>query len=566
MQLLIRSKVLTEEQSLAFLQQAETTEEPVELFLLKEKKLTRAQLGKALEALYKLTYVSLEDKELEEDLIELLGEEFILEKRVVPLSNAGGRLTVAAVDPSDRTLIDEITFMTGMRPSLSVISEIDFAEISRKYFNDSSASKLIEDLNLNSPDSQMVSQLQTLQAQREAEATDLSNPLVQLVNSILQDGIIKEASDIHIEPRRNRYTVRFRIDGILISQLDIPVSMESSMVTRIKVMAQMDISDHRRPQDGRMTLKHKSTEYNLRVNTLPVTDGREKIVIRILRPSKQINDFDQLGFSTNDVKKLEQLYQSPYGIVLVCGPTGSGKTTTLYTILHKINEDIRNISTVEDPVELKIEGLNQSQVNTKADYTFASSMRAMLRQDPDVIMVGEMRDFETLEAGIHAALTGHLVFSTIHSNTTAGTITRMVEMGASRNLIASALNGIIAQRLVRTICPSCKTPYEASMEEKELLLPFNVDRNQSITLYKGEGCSMCNNSGYKGRAGLYEIMSIDRELRQLINKESSDLELEDLAISNGMETLSLSGKKAVLRGETSFMEATRVLGPNLSGN
>jgi type IV pilus assembly protein PilB len=342
--------------------------------------------------------------------------------------------------------------------------------------------------------------------------------------------------------------------------------MEASFVTRIKVMARMDIAEHRRPQDGRISIKYKGSEYNLRVNTLPVGDGREKIVIRILRPSKNINDFRSLGFDEDDIRKLEYLYKSPYGIVLVCGPTGSGKTTTLYTVLQRVNDDIRNICTVEDPVELQIEGLNQSQVNPKADYTFASSMRALLRQDPDVIMVGEIRDYETLEAAVHAALTGHLVFSTIHSNTTSATITRMIEMGAASNLIGSALVGVLAQRLVRNICPYCKVAYEANNAEKELLFPYEEDKwvNQ-VVLYKGEGCELCMNTGYSGRSGIYEILLVDREIRQLINDSHSDLEIEDAAIAAGMKTLGMNGRGKVLAGVTTIEEVIRVLGVNLGG-
>jgi type IV pilus assembly protein PilB len=250
----------------------------------------------------------------------------------------------------------------------------------------------------------------------------------------------------------------------------------------------------------------------------------------------------------------------------VCGPTGSGKTTTLYTVLQRINDDIRNICTVEDPVELQIEGLNQSQVNPKADYTFASSMRALLRQDPDVIMVGEIRDYETLEAAVHAALTGHMVFSTIHSNTTAATITRMIEMGAASNLIGSALVGVLAQRLVRNICPYCKVAYDASEAEKELLFPYDEDRRvDRVVLYKGDGCELCMNTGYSGRCGVYEILIVDREIRQLINDSHSDLEIEDAAIAAGMRTLGMNGRAKVLAGVTTIEEVIRVLGVNLGG-
>jgi type IV pilus assembly protein PilB len=451
-----------------------------------------------------------------------------------------------------------------MRPLVTVTTQIEYVEFCKKHLGN--ANSLRDEISSFSVQMNESGPEVDIRQRQDAELTDASNPLVKLVSSIIEEGIERNASDIHIEPRPKKYLVRFRVDGILRTILDVPQNMEASFVTRIKVMARMDIAEHRRPQDGRINIKYKGVDYNLRVNTLPVNDSREKIVIRILRPSKNISDFQSLGLDDEDARKLELLYQSPYGIILVCGPTGSGKTTTLYTVLQRINDDIRNICTVEDPVELQIEGLNQSQVNPKADYTFASSMRALLRQDPDVIMVGEIRDYETLEAAVHAALTGHLVFSTIHSNTTAATITRMIEMGAASNLIGSALAGVLAQRLVRNICPYCKVAYEASQSEKDLLFPYDEERRKSsLTLYRGQGCELCMNSGYAGRSGIYEVLVVDREIRQLINDSHSDLEIEDAAIAAGMKTLSMNGRAKVVAGITTVEEVTRVLGVNLGG-
>jgi type IV pilus assembly protein PilB len=385
---------------------------------------------------------------------------------------------------------------------------------------------------------------------------------------MLIQGVVQGASDIHIEPREGHYVVRFRSDGVLKEILDIPQNMEGAVITRLKVMAKMDISDRRRPQDGRMSIHYKKVEYNFRVNTLPVTEGREKMVMRILRPSATVTDFTKLGFTSEDAHKIELLYKAPYGIVLVCGPTGSGKSTTLYTIMNKINSELINVSTVEDPVELKIEGLNQSQVNAKADFTFASSMRALLRQDPDVIMVGEIRDYETLEAGIHAALTGHLVFSTIHANSTATTITRMLEMGASSSLISAAVNGVIAQRLTRALCPHCKEAHEATDEQKEILYeyyPTPPDLKESLTIYKAKGCEMCKDSGYFGRTGLYEIMMIDRDLRHLIASQANELEIEDTAMKRGMISLGMCARTKIREGKVDFAEIERVLGPFRGG-
>lgn len=564
-EILVEAGLISEDELSEALAESKKTGTFIGQLLLHSGKITRDQLGNALSLQYNTKYVAISKLEIDTSLLDLVPEEMIRDKQLMPISREGGRLVIAMVDPSDRASVDEITFLTGMRPQVVVTTAMEFQETCHKYISDRSSNTLIEEIS-NTQGAAKLDDPNEMRIRREAEIQDQSNPLVKLVNAIIEEGIERNASDIHIEPRPRKYVVRFRVDGILRTILDIPQNMEASFVTRLKVMARMDIAEHRRPQDGRVGLKYKGTEYNLRLNTLPVSDNREKVVIRILRPSKQTASFEDLGFDPVEVKKLEYLYQSPYGIVLVCGPTGSGKTTTLYTVLNEINDDFRNISTVEDPVELAIEGLNQSQVNPKADYTFATSMRALLRQDPDVIMVGEIRDYETLEAAIHAALTGHLVFSTIHSNTTSSTITRIIEMGAATNLISTALVGVVAQRLCRTICPHCKVKYTASEEEKQLLFPFEPDRVQEeVILTRGDGCDLCGNTGYKGRCGIYEILIIDREIRQLISGNHSDLEIEDAAIAAGMKTLGVAGREKILDGTTTITEVTRVLGAHLGG-
>jgi len=564
-EILREAGLITDTDIATTLAESRRTGQPIGMLLVKMGKITTDQLGKALAMQSGLKYASIAKLEVPKDLLDLLPEEFIREKQVVPIGRERGRILVAMVNPGNRDAVDEITFLTGMRPLIAVTPILEFQEFFSKHFGDSSANNLIDEVSTVS-DTMVNSTEIDLRLRRDAEISDSANPLVRLINSVIEEAISKNASDVHVEPRSGKYLVRFRVDGILRTILEVPQNMEASFVTRIKVMARMDIAEHRRPQDGRLSIKHKNSEYNLRVNTLPVSDSREKIVIRILRPSKSISDFHSLGFDEEETKKLELLYKMPHGIVLVCGPTGSGKTTTLYTILQTINDDVRNICTVEDPVELLIDGLTQSQVNPKADYTFASSMRALLRQDPDVIMVGEIRDYETLEAAVHASLTGHLVFSTIHSNTTSATITRMVEMGAASNLIGSALAGVVAQRLVRTICPYCREPYDAEEHEKALLLPFDEERRKEIiTLYRGRGCEFCMGTGYLGRSGIYEIMVVDREIRQLINSSHSDLEIEDAAIASGMRSLAMSARLKVLQGVCTTQEIIRVLGLNLGG-
>lgn len=572
LQWLLTNKVFSEEQLVTVAQYVHSNHVRDDNALVKLRLAQRDQLGDWLAACYGCKYINVAQNVPDEDTLATLPQEFIHDKQVAPIDNKSGRLVVAMVNPADRSALDEMVFITGQRPQVWVTSSLDFTDFeSQLTLEGGNASSQLYD-QLTTTHQHVEQQLgqggnaaATLRQQQEAELNDVTSPLVQLVNSVLHQGILQGASDIHIEPRSHGAVVRLRIDGILAKVIDVPMALEAAFVSRIKVMASMDISDHRRPQDGRITLRHKDTDYNLRVNSLPIAGGREKVVIRILRPSKQIADFTDLGFSKDDIVKLQHLYQAPYGIVLVCGPTGSGKTTTLYTVLHKINDEARNISTIEDPVELRIEGLNQSQVNAKADFTFASSLRALLRQDPDVIMVGEIRDFETLESAIHAALTGHLVFSTIHANTSAATLTRMLEMGASPSLISSAINGVIAQRLVRKLCDKCKEPYDITPEECNVL--FNKPTApQSVQLMRAKGCRYCKNTGYTGRIGIYEIMVMDRELRQLIVEGKSDMAIEDTAIKGGMRTLGMSTRMAVLKGQTSFDEATRVMGSNLSGN
>jgi type IV pilus assembly protein PilB len=403
-----------------------------------------------------------------------------------------------------------------------------------------------------------------------ADATELddenganSAPVIQFVNALFNTAADANASDIHIEPQPQRLLIRFRIDGILLENQSLGLKMASSIISRIKVMAGIDISERRRPQDGRIKHTQGGTQIDMRVNTIPLQYG-EKIVIRLLRMNAAAGGLEHLSLEPEDKEKLSKLIHSPHGIVLVTGPTGSGKTTTLYASLREINTPERNISTIEDPIEYTLPGINQMQVQTKAGLTFSSCLRALLRQDPDVIMVGEIRDSETLEAALNASLTGHMVFSTLHTNSTAKTISRLLEMGAPSYLVSTSVIGIIAQRLVRSLCPHCKEASIATPKEIKLL-GLNPSHYQQtpLTLYNAKGCSHCNNKGYKGRVALYEIMEIDRQLAQLIDEGVSTIQLEDVALQQGMNTLAMQGVKKVLRGDTSLEEAIRVLGYDL---
>lgn len=531
--------------------------------LVQQGKLPKAAWGKALAQIHGKQYLDLSQTQPDTKLIGSFDEAFLKEREVIPVSSEGGRLVVAMVNPTNRALIDELTYMTGMRVQVAVITPIDFRSAAKRYISAASAQvDLVGELDERS----LATLAEAAQDDKPVDSQDLSNPIVRMVNQLLEKAILQNASDIHIEPRGNRYVVRFRVDGILRLVVNVPPKAQGALVSRVKIMSRMDIAETRKPQDGRMTYQLSNTEYNLRVNTLPIGTNREKIVIRILHPAKKINDFSSLGFSKKEILKMEKLYNAPYGIVLVCGPTGSGKSTTLYTVMHKLNQEHRNISTVEDPIELTIEGLNQSQVNPKANYTFATSIRALMRQDPDVLMVGEIRDYETLEAAIHAALTGHMVFSTIHANTSVATISRMVEMGASPSLISHTLNGVVAQRLVRRLCTHCREPYAATEEELNLLLPTNFRPMEEVRLFKGKGCDYCGKTGYAGRIGVYEIMTMNRDIRRVIADGQPDLVVEDTALRSGMKPLEQMAREKVLSGETSMDELYRVFGSNLGGH
>ena len=361
------------------------------------------------------------------------------------------------------------------------------------------------------------------------------------------------------------YVVRFRIDGTLREVLKIPAKVDSAVVSRFKVLARMNIAEHRRAQDGNFSIKYKKSQHDFRVNTLPV-GNKEKMVIRVLAPAITDSNNDKEikidGISPEDRKKIEYLISLPNGIVLTSGPTGSGKTSTLYSLIRTLNSEDVNITTIEDPIEIKMDGVNQSAVNPKAGITFANCMRAILRQDPDIILVGEIRDFETLEVAISASLTGHLVLSTIHTNSAAATITRLIEMGAKDYLISSTVTGVIAQRLVKKLCPECKVAYKPTVEEAKKILtnPEDIKRLTETTIYKAGGCPYCNETGYSGRTGVFEIMLINKEMKKMIAQRAHDVELEDYAIKHGMKTLKMSCLEHILNGITTIDEFVRILG------
>ncbi|MEM0951981.1 MAG: ATPase, T2SS/T4P/T4SS family [Cyanobacteria bacterium P01_H01_bin.74] len=534
---------------------------PLGVSLLKLGFITEENLGRALAKFHRLQYIETHHIELQEDVMRLIPVEFIKRHMIVPyrVDHASKRIEVIMARPDNLHVLDEISLITGLRPLPRVSTHQEMVNLLDKFYKNRTTSDealaKIEEETQDEPEP--VNMLNALEAEMEADDA----PIVQLVNSLLLDAIDEDASDVHIEPQKNRLLIRFRIHGILREVKSIPRKMTAAVTSRIKVASGMDIAERRRPQDGRMKIKAGSQEIDMRVNSLAIKYG-EKICIRLLRPTATTGGLEKLGLPKNEIGKLNKMIHAPNGIILVTGPTGSGKTTTLYASLREINTPALNITTIEDPIEYPLSGVNQTQVSHKSGLSFAVCLRAILRQDPDVVMVGEIRDQETMEAAIHAALTGHLVFSTLHTNSTAKTVTRLLEMGAPSYLISSAVIGILAQRLVRRICEKCKLPYEASQQELDTL-KMRSNPEAPLTLFRGGGCESCKNTGYSGRVGLYEIMSISREIGELVEANASTFQIEDEAIRQGMLTLAMDGKRKILAGQTTIEEVTRILGLEL---
>lgn len=502
-------------------------------------------------------------------ILKLLPDDFMEKKHAIAMSMEGDKLAVAMVNPEDKYTIREISLSTGRSLNIYTIpySEYDMflKEYAMKKQSEKHAKETERIIQSIEEETAQYNQEESLWSQVEKELQDSSGNVAKFVYKIITDAIDAKASDIHIEPRLGYYVVRLRSDGILKKVLEIPGSIEQAVITRFKVLARMNIAEHRRPQDGTFSIKYNDRMYDFRINTLPVS-GKEKVVIRILAPAVSLKASGEKmviqGASEEDIKKIHDMVQSPNGIILTSGPTGSGKTTTLYTILKALNKEDVNITTIEDPIEIKLEGINQSQVNPKADITFASCMRAILRQDPDIILIGEIRDFETLEVAISAALTGHLVLSTVHTNSAAATVTRLIEMGAKDYLVSSTLTGVIAQRLVRRLCDKCKEAYFPTEEEVQHIStnPEEQQRLLKTKLYRKKGCKECGYLGYAGRLGIYEIMPITREIKKLIAQGAHDIEIEETAVAAGMHTLKSSCLDHIVQGNTTTSEFIRVLG------
>ncbi len=545
---------------------------------------------------YGVPSVNLELFDIEDSVIRLIPQEVAQKYFVLPLSRVGATLTLAMVDPTNVFAMDDIKFMTGLNIEPVVVSEASVQEAITKYYQISreielaaEAEVVVEGMSSNGrghngnghnsiTNADLVSlgsfdfnhvdeaadHLEVIEDNEEIDLSSLARmsedaPVVRLVNVLMVDALRRGASDIHIEPYEKELRIRFRIDGVLYDIMHPPLKMRDALISRLKIMSKLDISEKRLPQDGRIKIKVKvearSRELDFRVSTLPTLFG-EKVVLRLLDKENLMLDMTKLGFEPESLVKFQRNISRPYGMVLVTGPTGSGKTNTLYSALQSLNTTATNIMTAEDPVEFNLAGINQVQMKEQIGLNFAAALRSFLRQDPNIILVGEVRDFETAEIAIKAALTGHLVLSTLHTNDAPSTISRLMNMGIEPFLVATSVNLIQAQRLIRRICKDCKT--EQQMPPEALLeVGFTADEANQLKTYKGKGCQTCNNTGYKGRVGLYEVMEVTDEIRELILIGASALELRKKAIDDGMITLRESGLHKIRNGITTIEEVVR---------
>ncbi|HZE80260.1 MAG TPA: type IV-A pilus assembly ATPase PilB, partial [Candidatus Polarisedimenticolia bacterium] len=510
---------------------------------------------------YGVPAINLQYFEIDSSVVKLIPEETAKRYQILPLSRVGASLTIAMVDPTNVFAMDDIKFMTGFNIEPVVASESAIMDAIDKAYGGSQQESNVDELLASMGDEADV-ELQAEQDEMdlaELEKSADEAPIVKLVNIVMTDAVKRGASDIHIEPYEKEYRVRFRIDGVLQHIMSPPMKLKDAITSRIKIMAKMDISEKRLPQDGRIMLKMqiggKKKQLDFRVNCLPTLWG-EKVVMRLLDKENLRLDMTKLGFEPESLEKFQRAVLKPYGMVLVTGPTGSGKTNTLYSSVSLLNKPDTNIITAEDPVEFQLHGVNQVQMKESIGLNFAAALRSFLRQDPNVILVGEIRDFETAEIAIKAALTGHLVLSTLHTNGAPETISRLMNMGIEPFLVATAVHLICAQRLIRRICVECREEVPMPVQAK-LDAGFTPEEAKTVKIFKGKGCSVCNGTGYKGRAGLYEVMEVDDEIRELILIGASAVELKKKAIERGMITLRRSGLVKVKEGVTTLEEVAR---------
>ena len=511
---------------------------------------------------YGVPAINLGEIEVDDSIISIIPAEVARKYTILPVSKAGAKLTIAMVDPTNVFAMDDVKFMTGYNVEPVVASDSSLRSSIDQYYGSTHSielKKVMEDLtDTDDADLEVLEEEEDLDLEALEEESEEA-PVVRLVNIIMTDAIKKGASDIHIEPYEKEFRVRYRLDGILYEMMRPPLRLKEAITSRLKIMSKLDIAEKRLPQDGRIKIKTriggKVKDLDFRVSVLPTIFG-EKIVLRLLDKDNLMLDMTRLGFEPESLRRFEQAILKPFGMVLVTGPTGSGKTNTLYSALQRINTPETNIMTAEDPVEFNLMGVNQVQMKEQIGLNFAAALRSFLRQDPNIILVGEIRDFETAEVAIKAALTGHLVLSTLHTNDAPSSINRLMNMGIEPFLVASSVNLIAAQRLVRKICTSCKEPIDVP-EQALLDVGFTDKEIKALTLFRGRGCERCGGTGYKGRLGLFEVMDVDEEVRELILSGGSANELRQQSIENGMLGLRESGLQKIREGVTTIEEVIR---------
>ena len=548
--MLLEAGIITQEQLEDALEKNKTAHKKIGEMLVDLGYATEEAIGEGLATQLNIPFISLHGMKIEDDIIKLADGKLLRKHLMIPFEYKEGNVNiirVAMADPMDMRGIDDFSIITNLQVEPVIATTHDILVTLDKYYGDSEAKRVAE---------QYAKERESQKTKEEqAEDEDVANsPIVQLVKSMIEQAARQRASDIHIEPMEDKVRVRYRIDGVLYEKSTYHINLLSAIITRVKIIGNMDISEKRRPQDGRITMMIDRKEYDIRASILPTVYG-EKCVMRLAQKKALTRDKKSLGFTEQQLQLFDDMLNHPNGIILVTGPTGSGKSTTLYTAVNERNHENINIITVEDPVEANVDGVNQVQVNAKADLTFASALRSILRQDPDVIMIGEIRDRETASIAVQASITGHLVLSTLHTNDAPGTMTRLMDMGVESYLLADAMRGVIAQRLVRRLCPHCKRKRKALGEEKDMM-GFNP--MEEVEIYEPVGCEHCNDTGFYGRTGIYEMMPITSTLRNAIAARMSTDEIREVAVKEGMNTLHSEAVRLVLEGETSYHEMIRI--------
>ena len=546
--ILVEEGILTEEQLEEALKAAKAENKKIGEAITDLGFATEQDIAEALSSQLGFEYVNLSTVHIPDNVLSLINESVLRKHLMIPYAfvpNTINQVKVAMVDPMDMSAIDDFSIVTNLLVVPSVATTRDILIALDRYYGDTETIKAAQEYARERED------LAAKLAEGDLSSQDVqSSPVVQLVTSMVEQAARQRASDIHIEAKEDSVRVRFRIDGSLYEKFTYSIHLLPAIMARLKIIGGMDIAEKRKPQDGRFTIMVDKREYDIRVSVLPTVYG-EKCVMRLAQKKALTRNKSELGFSPSELKAFDDILKNPNGILLVTGPTGSGKSTTLYTALSELNKEDVNIVTVEDPVEANIDGINQVQVNVKAELTFASALRSILRQDPDIIMIGEIRDGETAQIAVQASITGHLVVSTLHTNSAAGSISRLINMGVEGYLLADSLVGIIAQRLVRRLCPYCKKPHLITDTERRIM-GKRADVNPEI--YEPVGCERCDNTGYSGRIGIYEIMKITPPLKELISKNASVSELKQMGMREGMHTLRQSATMLVIKGITSVHE------------